>query len=148
MVLTLALGLGANATLFGAVDRVLLSPPEHVRDHDRLRFVHLSGLGPRSLNAPMAYSFPDYEAIRGLPALAGAAAYRPRRRVTMGSGVEARRAIVQDATTDLFPLLGVLPAQGRFFDAGDDRPGAPPVAVLAHGFWDREFGGDPRGPST
>ncbi len=142
VVLTLALGLGVNATMFSAVDRVLLSPPEHVQGHEDLRFLYLTGLGSRSLNSPMAYSFPDYESIRGLPVLAGAGAYRPRRRVTMGSGVEARRAIVQDATAEFFPLLGVRPAQGRFFDAGDDRPGAPPVAVLGHGFWDGEFGRD------
>ncbi len=143
VVLTLALGLGANATMFGAVDRVLLSPPEHVQSHEDLRFLHLTGLGQRSLNSPMSYSFPDYESIRELPVLAGAAAYRPRRRVTMGSGVEAGRAIVQDATAEFFPLLGVLPAHGRFFDAEDDRPSAPPVAVLSHGFWDGAFGQDP-----
>lgn len=143
VVLTLALGLGANATMFGAVDRVLLSPPEHVQSHEDLRFLHLTGLGQRSLNSRMSYSFPDYESIRELPVLAGAAAYRPRRRVTMGSGVEAGRAIVQDATAEFFPLLGVLPAHGRFFDAEDDRPSAPPVAVLSHGFWDGAFGQDP-----
>lgn len=143
VVLTLALGLGANATMFGAVDRVLLSPPEHVQDHEELRFLHLTGLGQRSFNSPMAYSFPDYESIRDLPVLAGAAAYRPRKQLTMGSGLDARRAIVQDATYEFFPLLGILPAQGRFFGAEDDRPGAQPVAVLGHGFWDREFGRDP-----
>lgn len=144
VVCTLALGLGANATMFGAVDRVLLSPPEHVQDHESLRFLHLSGLGARSLNSPMAYSFPDFEAIREVPVLAGATAYRPRRMVTMGSGVEAGRAIVQDATAEFFPLLGVLPAHGRFFDASDDQPGAAPVAVISYAFWDREFGRDPR----
>lgn len=142
VVLTLAFGIGVNATMFGAVDRVLLSPPEHVQDHETLRFLYLSGLGARSLNAPLAYSFPDYEAIRDLPVLAGAAAYRPRRQVTMGSGLEARRPLVQDATSEFFPLLGVVPQHGRFFDGGDDRDGAPPVAVLSHGFWEREFGGD------
>lgn len=141
VVLTLALGLGVNATMFTAVDRVLLSPPEHVQDHGQLRFLRLSGLGQRSFNSPTAYSFPDYESIRELPVLAGAAAYRPRRGVTMGSGVDARRAIIQDVTAEFLPLLGVQPALGRFFDARDDRPGAPPVAVLSHGFWEREFGG-------
>ena len=61
----------------------------------------------------------------------------------MGFGVEARRAIVQDATAEFLHLLGVVPAHGRFIDAEDDRPGALPVAVLSHGFWDREFGQDP-----
>lgn len=143
VVLTLALGLGVSATMFGAVDRVLLSPPAHVQNHEDLRFLYLSDLGSRSLNSPMAYSFPDYEAIRNLPVLRGAAAYRPRRSVTMGRGVEARRAIVQDATAEFFPLLGVLPTHGRFFHAEDDRPGAPPVAVLGYGFWVREFGRNP-----
>ncbi len=142
VVLTLALGLGANATMFGAVDRVLLSPPEHVQDHRNLRFLHLSGLGPRTLNSPMAYSFPDYEAIRNAPGLAGAAAFRPRLIMTMGTGEGARRVGVQNATAEFFPLLGVQAAVGRFFGADDDRGGAPPVAVLSHGFWQREFGGD------
>ncbi len=142
VILTLALGLGVNASMFGAVDRVLLSPPEHVQDHGDLRFLYLTGLGSRSLNSPTAYSFPDYESIRGVPALSGAGAYRPRRRVTMGAGDEARRAIVQDATAEFFPLLGVLPAQGRFFSAEEDRPGAPPVAVLSYRFWERELGRD------
>lgn len=141
VVLTLALGLGVNATMFGAVDRVLLSPPEHVQDHEDLRFLYHTGLATRSASAPMAYTFPDYEAIRGLPVLAGAVAYRPGRSVTMGFGQEARRPIVQDATADFFPVLGVVPLLGRFFDARDDRAGAPPVAVLSHGFWQREFGG-------
>lgn len=143
VVFTLALGLGANATMFGAVDRILLSPPEHVVDHEDLRFVYHSGLGSRSINGPLSYSFPDYESIRDLPVLDGAAAYRPRRALTMGSGPDARRAILQGATAEFFPLLGVLPGHGRFFDATDDRAGAPPVAVLGHGFWDREFGQDP-----
>ncbi|MEQ9569224.1 MAG: hypothetical protein RLN75_03450, partial [Longimicrobiales bacterium] len=112
VVLTLALGIGANATIFGAVDRVLLSPPEHVLDHRALRFLHLSGLGSRSLNAPRAYSFPDYEAIRDLPVLDGAAAFSPRRGATLGSGAEARRVITQDATAEFLPLLGVVPAVG------------------------------------
>ena len=142
VVLTLALGIGVNATMFGAVDRVL-SPPEHVQDHEDLRFVTLSGLGARSLNASMAYSFPDYRSIRDLPVLEAAAAYQPRRGITMGVGSEARRVIVQTAGAEFFPLLGAAPAAGRFFDAEDDRAGAPPVAVLSHGFWEREFGADP-----
>lgn len=143
VVLTLALGLGVNATMFGAVDRVLLSPPEHVQNHETLRFLHLSGLGARSLNSPTAYAFPDYEAIRNTPGLAGAAAFRPRIAMTMGAGEDARRVIVQNATAEFFPLLGVRPAAGRSFDLDDDRAGAPPTAVLSHGFWEREFGGDP-----
>lgn len=143
VVLTLALGLGVNATMFSAVDRVLLSPPEHVQDHQSLRFLHFSGLGQRSSNFPMAYSFPDYESIRELPVLAGAAAFQPRSRVTMGSGIDARRAMTQNATAEFFPLLGVAPELGRFFGVDDDQPDAPPVAVLSYGFWDREFGRDP-----
>lgn len=143
VILTLALGLGVNATMFGAVDRVLLSPPEHVQDHEELRFLYHTGLLTWSVDVPMAYTFPGYEAIRELPVLAGAAAYQPRSTVTMGTGLDARRPTVQNATAEFFPVLGVVPALGRFFDVQDDREGAPPVAVLGHGFWEREFGGDP-----
>ncbi|WP_405283904.1 ADOP family duplicated permease [Gaopeijia maritima] len=143
VVMTLALGLGVNATMFGAVDRVLLSPPEHVVDHRDLRFLHLSGLGSRSLNFPRAYAFPEYEAIREVAVLDGAAVFSPRRGATMGSGPEARRVVVQDVSAEFMPLLGVVPSEGRFFDAADDRPGAPPVAVISHGFREREFGNVP-----
>jgi len=143
VVLTLALGIGANVTMFGAVDRILLSPPEHVQDHEELRFLLLDGLGDRSINAPEAYSFPDYLAIADLPVLESAAAYRPRRNELMGSGPDARSVILQSTTWEFFPLLGVVPERGRFYDADDDGAGAPPVAVISHGFWRSEFGQDP-----
>lgn len=143
VILTLALGIGANATMFGVVDRVLLSPPEHVRDYESLRVLYLSGLGQRSVNSPTAYSFPDYTVVRDLPVLAGAALYRPSRRATMGSGPDAARAVVQDVTASFFSLLGVTPERGRFFDATDDTPTSPLTAVISHEFWDRKFGGAP-----
>ena len=48
-----------------------------------------------------------------------------------------------EVSAEFFPLLGARPAAGRFFGAADDRPGAPPTAVLSYGQWKRRFGGDP-----
>lgn len=141
VVLTIAIGIGANASMFGVVDRVLLSAPPHTTEADELRLVSTEGFGSRSAVSPQAYSFPDYLAIRDNPVLVGAAAYRVPRRWTMGTGEAARRVLVQQATASYFPLLGVHPELGRFYTDEEDRPGAALTAVLSHGFWLREFGG-------
>jgi putative ABC transport system permease protein len=49
---------------------------------------------------------------------------------------------VQDATAGLFDVLGIPAAIGRTFRQADDVPGAPPVALLSHGLWQRRFAGD------
>src|SRR5262249_32464451 len=60
----------------------------------------------------------------------------------MGRGIDARRVNRGESTASLFPLLGVTPALGRFYDEHDDDPAAPQsVAVLAYGLWQRDFGG-------
>ncbi|MEE8117348.1 MAG: ABC transporter permease, partial [Gemmatimonadales bacterium] len=143
VVVTLALGIGANATMFGVVDRLLLSPPPHVVDASQLRFLSLSGLGQRSVNSPRAYSFPDYRSIEHHPLLESAAAYAPLRWRTMNAGPDAQRVRVQRATASLFPTLGVRPEHGRFFTDADDITGAPLTAVLSFEFWEREFGRAP-----
>ena len=143
VIVTLALGLGANATMFGVVDRLLLSPPQHVVDADQLRFLSLEGLGQRSTNFPRSYAYPDYLAIVDLPELASAAAYAPPQLWTMDTGESARRVRVQRATASLFPTLGVAPVAGRFYGEGEDSPRAIPTVVLSEGLWEREFARDP-----
>ena len=144
VVVTLALGLGANAMTFGVVDRLLLRAPEHVDDADRVRrlYIRRSPQPGREIITSAVVTEPDYfdwAQAGGLEAIAG---YAPRRPVVLGSGPGASRLSGTWATASFFPLLGVQPALGRFFTEDEDRRGAPGVAVLGFGFWQRHFGGD------
>ena len=55
----------------------------------------------------------------------------------------AKRVRYAKTSSDFFRVVGVHPALGRAFNAGEDLPGADRIAVLSHGFWQRELGGDP-----
>jgi len=144
IVAILALGIGANAVMFGVVDRLLLSPPQHVRDADRVRHVYVERdifNGTRPVGRTMTY--PDYLDLRRVGAFQSVAAYTQAEPLTMGRGEEVERIRVISASASLFPLAGAAPELGRFFDEHDDRLGANPVAVLSDEFWRRRFGADP-----
>jgi putative ABC transport system permease protein len=140
----LALGIGANAVMFGVVDRLLLSPPQHMRDADRVRHVYVERdifNGTRPIGRTMTY--PDYLDLQRVGAFQSVAAYTQAEPLTMGRGEEAERVRTIRASGSLFPLVGVAPVLGRFFNQEDDRLGANPVAVLSEEFWERRFGADP-----
>ncbi len=147
VVLVLALGIGANAAMFGIVDRLLLSGPDHVREPERVRrlafTVDVPGIGSFTATD---FGWVTYALLRDrATSLVGVAAYAysPESRATVGRGEDAEQIVPAEATWDLFPLLGVRPRLGRFFDRAEDAPDGPPVVVLGYGWWQRRFGGDP-----
>jgi putative ABC transport system permease protein len=142
IVTLLALGIGANATMFEIVDRLLLRPPDHVVDAERLRMVYSQRptLSLPQFARNLTYS--DVADIKHLPALESAAAFTQRRRMTMGTGTEARKIQVQLAEASYFTTLGVQPLIGRFYRPAEDEPGAALTAVVSAPFWRRELGGD------
>ena len=144
VVLTLALGLGANATIFTVLDRLLLSPPEHMRDAELVRRIATHGIGPFSEQPRQmrALTFSDYESLREVRGFAAVAGYSTRS-LTLGRGTESERIATEWASASYFPLIGVTPLLGRFYVADEDRIGAEPAVVLSWGFWQRRFGGDP-----
>ena len=145
VVVTLALAIGANATMFGIVDRLLLRGPEHVRDAGRVRRVYAVGGFPgEPVDTGSLFAYVTYTDLReGTAGLMSVAAYSYRQ-IDGGRGRDARRLRAVYATQDFFALLGAEPALGRFFRADEDRPpSGERVAVLDYGFWRREYGGDP-----
>jgi putative ABC transport system permease protein len=144
IVITLALGIGANAMMFGVIDRLLLSPPQHIADADRVRHLYIERTGSNGArDLTRIITYPDFEDLARLPALANAAAYSAGApEWTMGAGAEARRVRVQQATASLFPTLGVHPLRGRFYSADEDASGAALTVVLGEEFWTRELGRD------
>jgi len=147
VVVTLALAIGANATMFGIVDRLLLRGPEHVRDAGRVRRVYSRNSSARGGPARLwgHFGYVTYTDLReGAAGLFRVAAYGYRD-MGSGQGPDARTVSVGSVTWDFFPLLGIEPTLGRFFRADEDRPPrGERVAVLDNRFWRRQYGGDPR----
>lgn len=143
-VLTIALGMGANAGLFTVMHAVLFRPLPVVAP-GTVRNVYLTVEGARSRSgygSSSFVSFREFQAIRhgGTTAdIAGIAEAdvswrgRPDRLV--------RAQLVSD---NLLPLIGARPALGRFFNPNETaEPGSAPVVVLSHGLWKRQLGSDP-----
>lgn len=143
--LTLAIGMAAHLSAFGLVDRLLLSPPAHIHDADRVFRLHVDRAdrgGSRFLwfQTP----FRSYQDLRATPELfASMAAYRSVT-ASIGTGLQARQITMVFADEHYFPLLGVSAALGRVFVPEENRPpSGAPVVVLGHDFWTTTFGADP-----
>jgi len=143
-VVCLALGIGANATIFGVVDTLLFRPPPHVQDPERVVRLYFRRHYPAfGTNTSSITGYPLYtlirESARSFDALA---AFTYSQNASLGRGVDARRVHLVLASASYFPLLGVRPALGRFYAADEDRPGGPAVVVLGYGFWRAALQGD------
>jgi hypothetical protein len=139
-VLSLALGIGANVTVFAWARGVLLEPFGAVPDQDRLVTV----LQTDRNEEYVSLSYPDYEDLRDRSR--GIADLAVMRNVPVTLGVDGRseRAWAQLVSGNFFEVLRVGAAKGRVLTPADDRdPGAHPVVVLGHAFWERRFAGDP-----
>jgi putative ABC transport system permease protein len=146
-VVTLALGIGANTTIFGFMNALLLRPFP-VLDLDHLVSVwerHPQEGAPGGMRGgdqnPLAVA--DYLDLRAADVgIESIAAYRYRDFVVTDAG-EPERIPGYLVTPGYFETLGLRPAMGRTFLAEEGTPGRDAVAVLGHGFWQRRFGGDP-----
>ena len=138
VLLTLALGIGANAAIFSVVDAVLLKPLPFAQP-DRL--VHLWEIYQSRVDNRSEASYPDYLDWRARNrAFSDMAGYH-------GSGFvfgAEHPQIVRAAKTtwNFFDVLGVHALIGRTLVQGEDDPGAPRRVILAYGFWQRNFAGD------
>jgi predicted permease len=143
VIATLALGIGANATMFGIVDRLLLQPPEHVVEPDDVQRIYVERLfiDRKSMNASITY--PDFRDFDAASSFAQTAVFGWSEGVTLGEGEDARRVVTRWASPSFFPLLGVQPLHGRFFGESEDVTGAASVVVLGHELWRDQFAGDP-----
>ena len=148
-VLSLALGIGANAAIFSLFDQILLRAlPVHEPD----RLVNLSAPGPKpgSQSCNQAGSCDDvfsYPMFRDIEAaetgFAGVAAHR-----SFGANLSYRNLTLNASgmlvSGSYFPLLGVSPALGRLLGPSDDQVvGEHFVAVLSYSFWENQLGADP-----
>lgn len=138
VLLTLALGMGANVAIFSIVDSTLLRPLPYTQP-DRL--VHLWETYRGSAANRSEASYPDYLDWKARTrAFAGLAGYHGGGFLLGGD----QPATIGGAktTANFFDVLGVHPYLGRTFVPGEDAVGAPKVALLSYGFWQRQYNGD------
>lgn len=142
VVITLALGLGANAAIFRVVDRLLLSPPPQIVEPEEVRQLHRTLLREDGETSTVGlFSYAEVEAVRGAAPEVPVAATMRYAAETVGSGVDAVRLSVARVDAEYFPVLGVRPVLGRGLLAEDHALGAD-VVVLSHDAWVTHFGGD------
>ncbi len=142
VVLTLALGIGANATVFSWMEGLVLNPFPMVRQPSRLVSVKVvTNGGP---DATMSY--PAFASLRaGTRTLDGLTAYQFYQFGVQDHADEGPAESVWGAFADVdyFSVLGVRPVLGRVFVASDSVSGAPAVVVIGNGLWRHRFAGDP-----
>lgn len=144
-ILSLALGIGANATVFTVADKLLFSAPAHIADPSGLHLINVQRTYERSGDRPYSSGsfFSEAYALREqAKSFSAVALYTPPTSVRMGRGPDAPRIKESLITADFFDVLGVHPIKGRFLLPDDDTPDASEVAaVISHGFWKKQFGG-------
>jgi putative ABC transport system permease protein len=142
-VASLAIGIGANTTIFTAANALLLAPARGIQAPDRLVDIGAA----RNGQGFDTMSFPAYEAVRDrnqLLAGAYAVGVEPRP-VSLARSAGAERLYGQFVSGGFFDVLGVKPLRGAFFHQADERVGVPlRKVVLSHACWQREFAGDPQ----
>jgi len=138
VVLTLALGIGANAALFSVVNGVLLNPLPFPQPE---QLVALNQRKPNVAAGSISYpNFLDWQ--KENQTFSAMAISRESSFALVGTG-EAERVRGRRCSVNLFSVLGVKPALGRDFAPGEDEPGAGPVVMISAGLWQRRFGGAP-----
>src|SRR6185369_7817406 len=139
IVVTIALGLGANATIFGVINAVLLEPLPYSQP-DRLVRLWETNLKQNQSESPVSVpNFQDWQ--RQQTTFEQLAALELATFNLTGRG-EPQRVAAARITANLLPTLGVAPALGRSFLASEETPGSNRVVLLSDALWQRQFGGD------
>jgi putative ABC transport system permease protein len=138
-IVSLTLGIGANAAVFSILNAVLLKPLPYPDAHRLVLLGYTFSGASGSLVSETKLNVWKEHA----DALQDVAALRVRR-VSLADGADADQVLALQANVDLLTLIGARAALGRVFTADEDRPAGDRVVILADGFWKRRFGADPR----
>ncbi|HEV8356213.1 MAG TPA: ADOP family duplicated permease [Gemmatimonadales bacterium] len=141
VMLTFALGVGANAAMFSLLDRMMLRPPALMRDpasvHRVYLFRHIDGVEGETGGQYARHA----DLVNGTTSFSALAAHATRQ-LAVGVGTDAREMRIGVVSASFFDFFDAPPAAGRYFGAAEDAPPAgAPVAVLSHAMWQARFGG-------
>ena len=139
-ILTLALGIGANTTIFSWINSALLNPVPGLARSSEVVSLTLSKPGDN----PFPFTYPDLEAMRtGQQSFTSIAACSFAQMSLTGKG-KPERVFGMLASANYFDVLGVRPILGRgFLTVEDEKPGGAPVAVISYRLWQTHFGANP-----
>src|SRR5262245_65894174 len=138
-VITLALGVGANTTIFSVVNAVLLRPLPY-QNPEQLALIW--GKLPAHVSGNLGASAPEFADYRDQNLVFSSVAAYTSSSFNLSGVSEPERIVGTLVSASLFPLLDVRPALGRAFLNEEDRPGHDRVVILSHGLWRRRFAGD------
>jgi predicted permease len=139
VLLTLALGIGANTAIFSVVNAALLRPLPY-RQPGQL--VQLRADMPGNGSHDIGYSVPEFEDLRDRSGFFDEMTVSWQAPANLTGGAHPERIEFLAVSTNYFGLLGISPQLGRVFDERDKRDGFAEAAVLSDAYWHKEFGGD------
>src|SRR5215470_6203922 len=142
-VFSLALGIGANSSVFSLLDAMLLKPLP-VKQPEQLVIVNMRPAGQPGRGFS-AYSYPVFREMREKNTVFSDIFARSGLQTSLSSGGQTERVLGEVVSGNFFSSLGVNALLGRLLTEEDDRtPGGSPVAVISFNFWQWRFGGDPQ----
>ena len=144
VIVTLGLGIGVNAAMFGVLDRLLLRSPECLIDPTRVNRVYVAWDEPGQIRKryERGLAYLTYRDLSQWSSVFDATAAFNHRDVAVGTGEDVHRGVVATVTASYFDFFRARPTRGRFFTTAEDTPSHPaPVAVLAYGYWQSRYAG-------
>lgn len=144
-VLSLALGVGANTTIFTLLNAIFLTPLPMDRSSELVAVYTTDQTSIGGLGGLLPMSHPNLQDFRTKNSVfADMTGYSFPQPVSLSTGADPQQAFAELVTGNYFDVLGVHPSRGRLFLPDEDTtPGGHPVIVISHGLWQRRFGGDP-----
>lgn len=142
VVLTLGLGIGANAAMFNVIDQLMFRSYPYLRDADQVHRVYLRVPTAQRFNRRESFPYARYLDLKNwTTSFSDVAAFFPTT-VAVGVGESARERPIVAVSSSFFEFFDAPPALGRYFVAAEDTtPTGARVAVLSFAFWKTEFGG-------
>lgn len=142
VVVTLGLGIGANAAMFGVMDRLLFRPPAYLRDANSVSRVYTVSTFRGSPIVSLNTEYLRYLELSGWTSSFSQIAAVHVTQQAIGTGAEVREVNVVPASASLFDFFTARPVLGRFYTAQEDSvPVGAFVTVLSYGFWQEQYGG-------
>jgi putative ABC transport system permease protein len=142
-ILTLALGVGANAAMFGVVDRLMFRPYAYMSDPGSVHRIYLVDTRVRGrLIRPSGVEYKRYLDLKAHTSSFASIAVFAHPMAAIGTGADSRERMIAVVSGTFWDFFDARPHLGRFFTAAEDTtPRGADVAVLGHSFWRSELGG-------